>query len=379
MNLLKLLFFLACIPLIFNTCNKKFIPNDPNFSDTASLKKTYVEHFYVGAAINDNQINRTDVPAVNLIKREFNTISPENIMKWMYIHPSPDSFYFDMADKYVALGEENNQYIIGHTLLWHSQIADWMHEVKDSAEMANHLENHIKTIVGHFKGRVHAWDVINEAFNDDGSLRESLFLDVMGEEYIELAFKWAAEADPEAELIYNDYNLWNPKKRVGVVRMVQTLNVLGVKIDGIGMQAHYSLIGPSIEDIEKSIIAYSNNGVKVSFTEFDITTLPNPWDLKGAEVSQNFEGSPFMNPYPEGLPDSVQVKLADRYEAVFKLLVKYQDRINRVTFWGVNDGQSWLNDWPIKNRTNYPLLFDRAFQPKEAYHRVMKLTESQSE
>ena len=237
----------------------------PTFQMQPHSRKTYVEHFYVGAAINDNQINRTDVPAVNLIKREFNTISPENIMKWMYIHPSPDSFYFDMADKYVALGEENNQYIIGHTLLWHSQIADWMHEVKDSAEMANHLENHIKTIVGHFKGRVHAWDVINEAFNDDGSLRESLFLDVMGEEYIELAFKWAAEADPEAELIYNDYNLWIPKKRVGVVRMLQTLNVLGVKIDGIGMQAHYSLIGPSIEDIEKSIIAYSNNGVKVSF------------------------------------------------------------------------------------------------------------------
>ena len=298
-------------------------------------------------------------------------------MKWMYVHPQPDTFFFDMTDKYVGFGEKYNMHIVGHTLLWHSQIAPFMNDIKDSVIMAKQIENQVNTIVGRYKGRVHTWDVVNEALNEDGSPRESIFYKVMGgENYIEHAFKLAAKADPEAQLVYNDYNLWKPLKRAGVVRLVKNLQAKGIKIDGVGMQAHWSLLGPSIEDIENSIIAYSDLGVKVSFTELDVTVLPNPWDLNGAAVEQSyeqFEGDPKMNPYPVKLTDSAQTQLAKRYEDIFKLFIKHKDKIDRVTFWGVNDGNSWLNNWPIKGRTNHPLLFDRQFQQKEAYKTLLNL------
>ena len=367
---LSLISFILCL----NGCKRNSPQKEQSTpEETIALKNTFKNSFYIGAAINDEVINGVDTLALKLIHNEYNTLSPENIMKWMFLQPGPDTFYFDMADKYVALGEKNNMHIVGHTLLWHSQIADFMNEIKDSTVMAGHLENHINTIVGRYKGRIHTWDVVNEALNEDGTLRESLFFEVMGKDYIEYAFKLAAAADPQAELVYNDYNLWKPEKRNGVVQLVKKLQAKGVKIDGVGMQAHWSINDPELEDIENSIIAYNDLGVKVMFTELDITVLPNPWDLEGAEISQNFEGSEFMNPYPNKLPDSVQVKLAKRYEDIFKLFLKHKDKISRVTFWGVNDGGSWLNDWPIKGRTNYPLLFDRHYQPKKAYENVIAL------
>ena len=347
-----------------------------NSEPTTTLQKTYKDNFYIGAAINDGQINGTDTLALNVIKREFNTISPENIMKWMYLQPEKGVFDFEMTDKYVALGEKNNMFILGHTLVWHSQIAEWMNEIKDSTTMVNHIENHINTIVGRYKGRINTWDVVNEALNEDGTLRKSIFLEVIGDSYIDQAFQLAAKADPKAELVYNDYNLWKPEKRAGVVRLIKELQANGTKIDGIGMQAHYSLEGPSIEDIENSIIAYAELGLKVSFTELDVTVLPNPWDLNGAAVEQSYEqyeGDVKMDPYRSEFPQEMQKKLAKRYEELFNLFLKHQDKISRVTFWGVNDGASWLNNWPINGRTNYPLLFDRNFQQKEAYKTVLNL------
>lgn len=362
--------FLLCL----HSCNTK--KENHEIQAISSLKSKFLKDFYIGAAINDSQINETDLLAIQIIEKEFNTITPENIMKWMYLHPGPDTYYFDMADKYVALGEKHNMNLVGHTLVWHSQLGEWMNEVKDSAAVAGHLEDYINTVVGRYKGRIHTWDVVNEALNEDGTMRESIFFNSIGDRYIEYAFKWAAEADPEAELVYNDYNLWKPEKRAGVVRLVKQLQTSGAKIDGVGMQAHWSLIEPSLEDIENSIIAYAELGVKVMFTELDVTALPNPWDLEGAEVSQDYEkyeGDETLNPYPDNLPNSVQEKLAQRYEDIFKLFLKHEDKISRVTFWGVNDGQTWLNNWPIKGRMNHPLLFDREFRPKKAYHRVLDL------
>jgi endo-1,4-beta-xylanase len=372
---LPILFFAILLGL--NSCSTNSSKNkNIEVEKSTSLKDVYKNSFYIGAAINDNHINGTDTLALKIITQEFNSISPENIMKWMYLQPKKDTFYFDMADKYVALGEKNNMFILGHTLVWHSQIADWMNEVKDSAMMVAEIKNHIDTIVGRYKGRINTWDVVNEALNEDGTLRASIFLDVIGPDYINLAFKFAAAADPDAELVYNDYNLWKPEKRAGVVRLVKELQANGTKIDGIGMQAHYSLEGPSIEDIENSIIAFSELGLKVSFTELDITVLPNPWDLNGAAVEQSYEqyeGDIKMDPYRSEFPQEMEQKLAKRYEEIFNLLLKYQDNISRVTFWGVNDGASWLNNWPISGRTNYPLLFDRDFQQKEAYKTLINL------
>lgn len=371
--------FLLLFTIIFglSSCSNSVSKNKKSEAKKAtSLQKTYKDNFYIGAAINDGQINGTDTLAISVLKSDFNTITPENIMKWMYVHPEPDTFYFDMTDKYVALGEKNNMHIVGHTLVWHSQIAPFMNEVKDSAVMVKYIENQVNTIVGRYKGKINTWDVVNEALNEDGTLRESIFLEVIGDSYIDQTFQLAAKADPDAELVYNDYNLWKPKKRAGVVRLVKELQANGTKIDGIGMQAHYSLEGPSIEDIENSIIAYAELGLKVSFTELDVTVLPNPWDLNGAAVEQSYEqyeGDVKMDPYRSELPQEMQQKLANRYEELFNLFLKHQDKISRVTFWGVNDGASWLNNWPINGRTNYPLLFDRDFQQKEAYKTVLNL------
>lgn len=196
----------------------------------------------------------------------------------------------------------------------------------------------------------------------------------MGENYIEEVFRITEKADPDADLIYNDYNLYKPEKRAAVLKMVKNFKSNGTKINGVGVQAHWDLKSPSLEEIEQIILDIHAEGVSVSFTELDISVLPNPWEMVGAEVTQNFskfEGDPKMNPYPNGLPDAVQEKLAKRYQDIFNLFVKHSDKINRVTFWGVMDKHSWLNDWPIKGRTNYPLLFDRDYQPKVAYERLL--------
>lgn len=340
---------------------------------TDSLKNKFKKNFYIGTALSEDQIEEKDPKVTALIAKEFNSITAENIMKSMFVHPEKDRFDFKMTDKFIVFGKKHQMYIHGHTLIWHSQLPPWMTEIKDSVTMATTFDHHITTIVKRYKGKIDSWDVVNEALNEDGSLRKSVFLETYGEEFLTLAFKLAEKADSKADLYYNDYNICNPEKRAGVVTLVKNLKKAGAKIDGIGIQGHWSLTSPSIQTIEETIETYAALGVKVAFTELDINVLPSPWELVGAEVSQKFENSPKMNPYPKSLPDSIQTKLANRYADIFKLFLKHQDKISRVTFWGVNDGQSWLNDWPIKGRTNYPLLFDREFKAKKAYKSVMSL------
>jgi endo-1,4-beta-xylanase len=339
----------------------------------ASLKNAYKNYFFIGAAINSPQIEEKEPNAAVLIPQQFNSITPENIMKCEVIHPSWDGYNFDLSDKYVAYGKKNNMFIVGHTLVWHSQLSAFANNIQSKDSFQQFFTNHINTVAGRYAGKVNSWDVVNEALNEDGTLRNSIFFQMLGEDYIRKAFELAAKADPKAKLYYNDYNIEQPAKRAGTIALIKKLQASGTKIDGVGIQAHWSINGPPLKDVEDAIREFSALGLKVSFTELDLTALPNPWDLVGAEVSQNFEGSPYMNPYPQGLPDSMQMKLAKGYSDLFKLFIKYKSNIERVTFWGVNDGQSWLNGWPIKNRTNYPLFFDRDFKPKLAFHRVMAL------
>ncbi len=342
-------------------------------SKDKSLKDTFSNDFLIGVAINARVIDRTDSLSANLVKKEFNSITAENIMKSMNIHPQRDSFNFEMADKFVSLGEKYDMSIHGHTLIWHSQLSPWFGTIEDSLEFATATEKHVKGLAQYFKGKVDSWDVVNEALNEDGTLRNSIFLKKMGEEYLVSAFKWTSEVDTSADLYYNDYNMTNPDKRQGVIRMVKKIKEQGGKVDGIGMQGHWHLNSPSLKEIEQSILDYSALGVKVAITELDVSVLPNPWDLEGAEISQNFENNKEMNPYTEGLPDSVQVQLANRYKDIFNIFLKHKDKISRVTFWGVNDGASWLNGFPIRGRTNYPLLFDRDLKPKAAYDSIIAL------
>ncbi len=338
---------------------------------TLSLKAAFKNDFYIGTALNNAQIEEKDSQASAFIPQQFNAITPENIMKCEIIHPEWDRYNFDMADKFVAYGKKHNMFIVGHNLLWHSQLSPFVSKIQNKDSLLLFMTNHINTIAGRYAGKVNGWDVVNEALEEDGTLRKSVFFNKLGEDYLVKAFQLSAKAAPNTELYYNDYNIEQPKKRAGAIALIKKIQASGTRIDGVGIQGHWSINGPPLKDIEESILAYSALGIKVMFTELDLTALPNPWDLKGADVNQNFPNSPFMNPYPKGLPDSMQVKLAKHYEDLFKLFVKHQDKISRVTFWGVNDGDSWLNGWPIRGRTNYPLLFDRNFKPKLAFEKVI--------
>lgn len=371
-NLNKPIFIIFICGLICLIGCANILVSEP--SNKLSLGAHFKDLFYLGAAINENTILGLDPKSATIVNSEFNTITPENSLKWMFIQPKPDKFNFKAADKYVEMGLKNNMYIVGHALVWHAQLADFMQNIDNSAETRKHVDNHINRLVSRYKGKINAWDVVNEAFEEDGSLRTSVFYKNMGEDYIEEVFRITEKADPDADLIYNDYNLYKPEKRAAVLKMVKNFKSNGTKINGVGVQAHWDLKSPSLEEIEQIILDIHAEGVSVSFTELDISVLPNPWEMVGAEVTQNFskfEGDPKMNPYPNGLPDAVQEKLAKRYQDIFNLFVKHSDKINRVTFWGVMDKHSWLNDWPIKGRTNYPLLFDRDYQPKLAYESLL--------
>ena len=376
MTKIKKIPIILIIILFFSSCSEK-IYNIDNEKTNYSLSQKFENDFLIGAAINEDQILKKDEKSLLIVQKEYNTITPENSLKWMFIEPNPGNFSFDVADKYVEYGLKNNMHIVGHALVWHSQLADYMNNVKDSTTMYYHIKNHINTLAGRYKGKINTWDVVNEALNEDGSLRQSVFFKTIGEGYIEEAFKLAERADPKADLVYNDYNLCNSEKREGVINLVKNLQSKNIKINGVGIQAHWQLKTPSLEEIEKSIIAFSQLGLKVMFTELDISALPNPWELEGAEINQNFkkfEGDAKMNPYPKALPDFMEEKLAKRYEDIFRLFLKHRDKISRITFWGVTDKHSWLNDWPIKGRTNYPLLFDRNYQSKKAYQSIFDLT-----
>ncbi|MDZ7717997.1 MAG: endo-1,4-beta-xylanase [Balneolaceae bacterium] len=350
-----------------------------NSSKTESLANAYRDHFKIGVALNRFQVNGEIPKATPLIKQHFNSVTPENLLKWERVHPEPGQYNFGPANTFVEFGEENEMFIVGHTLVWHSQIPDWVFEADNGEEidretLLQRMEDHINSVAGKYKGRIDAWDVVNEAVLDEGGMRQSKWFELVGEDYVQKAFQYASEADPDAELYYNDYNLWIPEKRRAAVELIKNLQENDVPIHGIGMQAHLKIDTPSVEMIEESLLAFSDLGLKVMITELDIDLLPRE-DQVDAELPDDGEIPDVFNPYTRNLPDSMQGKLADRYEALFRLFQKHSDKIDRVTFWGLNDSQSWLNNFPISGRTNYPLLFDRDYQPKPAFHAIMDLAD----
>ncbi|QEC51881.1 endo-1,4-beta-xylanase [Anseongella ginsenosidimutans] len=359
--LIALILLVACKPACFSQ----------ERGTSASLKEALEGKFYIGTALNQFQISGRDTASLAVVKKHFNAIVAENCMKSRIIQPREGEFNFLPADRFVAWGEEHGMFINGHTLIWHSQAPNWFFTDRSgnpvSAEvLIRRMKNHIFSVVGRYKGRVHSWDVVNEAILDDGSYRKNKFYEIIGEEYIALAFEFARQADPEAELYYNDYSMANPAKRAAVAALVTKLQRRGIKIDGIGMQGHVGLKYPSLDEFEKSIIAFAELGVKVMITELDITVLPQPRGTGGADISSNFKYRQELDPYAAGLPDSIARASTERYLSFFNLFLKHQDKISRVTLWGVNDGYSWRNNWPVRGRTDYPLLFDRNNRPKAA-------------
>jgi endo-1,4-beta-xylanase len=230
--------------------------------------------------------------------------------------------------------------------------------------------------MGRYKGKVNGWDVVNEALSDEGPLRKTKWLETVGEDFIAKAFEYAHEADPNAELYYNDFSLDKPAKREATVRLVKDLKAKGLRIDGVGIQGHWGMNYPSREDLQAFIDAMAATGVKVMITEMDIDILPSATQYRGADINVRVELRKELNPYVDGLPDDMQQKLADRYTELFSILVKNADKIERVTFWGVYDKTSWLNNYPVRGRTSYPLLFDRDYKSKPVFDAVIKTAQA---
>ncbi len=343
------------------------------------LKDALEGKFYMGAALNSQVILGNDTSSVEILQQHFNSITSENVMKSGPIQPVEGEFAFDLPDKFVDYGLQNGLYIVGHCLVWHSQAPRWFFVDEKGNEVSREvlierMKTHIFAVVGRYKGKVDCWDVVNEAFEDNGSWRKTKFYQIIGEEFMELAFRFAHEADPDAELIYNDYSMHHKGRRDAVVQMVMNLKAKGIRIDGVGMQAHYGMDHPGFDEFEESLLAFSGTGVDVHITELDVSVLPSPDRRVGAEVSASFEYKEKMNPYKNGLPEKESIALNDRYLDFFKLFLKHEDKIKRVTTWGISDIHSWKNNWPIRGRTNYPLLFDRNYQAKPVVEEIINAT-----
>lgn len=332
------------------------------------LKDIVGDKFLIGAAINVNQSSGRDTSSIKILKRHFNSIVAENCMKSEEIHPEEDRFDFSKADEFIDFGLKNNMSIIGHCLIWHSQCPSWFFVDDEgntvSAEvLKERMKTHISTVVGRYKGKVKGWDVVNEAFMNDGSYRKSKFYEILGEEFIPLAFKYAYEADSNAELYYNDFNMSCKDKRESVITMIKNLKSRGLRIDAVGMQSHFGIDYPDYKDFEDSMLAFAETGVKVMITEWDMSALPTT--KRSANIADTVAYKKALNPYPEILPDSVDNLWNERMKQFFNLFEKHSDIVTRVTAWGISDGDSWKNDFPIKGRHDFPLLFDRNYQPKK--------------
>ena len=348
--------------------------------DHRALKEVFKNDFKIGAALNPRHFFEQDIRGAEIVKTHFNTITPENVLKWSLVHPEQGKYDFVAADRFVEFGERHGMFIVGHTLVWHNQtpgsvFEDDKRNPVDRETLLSRLREHIFTVVGRYKGRIHGWDVVNEALNQDGSMRPSPWFKIIGEDYRARDFQFDHEADPDAELYYNDYDLELPAKRKGAVALIRKLKASGVPITAVGLQNHNLLDWPSIRDEDATIQAFANLGLKVHITELDVDVLPRT-TKPGADYAVDIAPTPKLNPYTTSLPDSVQNGLARRYADLFRVYLKHRDVIERVTFWGVTDGDSWLNNWPIKRRTNYPLLFDRMGQPKRALGAVLATANS---
>lgn len=348
------------------------------------LKDVFKDAFLIGAAVNPAITSGADKASQDILLRHFNAITVENVMKAALINPEPGIYNFGPADEYVAFGEKNKLFIVGHTLVWHNQCPGWFFKnaqgnPNTKEEQLERLKSHIQAVAGRYAGRINAWDVVNEVIDNDGSYRATTWVNAVGngDTLVKYAFKFAAQYAPNTELYYNDFNAWRPEKRDGIVRLVKMLQKEGIRIDGVGMQGHWGLNYPKTNYIEEAIDAYAACGIKVMITELDVDVLPltKEGQVTGQGMAdrqfQLEEFKTFLDPYQKSLPENIQALLTKRYEELFSIFYKKREKIARVTLWGIHDGMSWKNDYPIPGRTNYPLLWNRQKQPKPALAAVL--------
>ena len=389
-----------------------------NNGSPTTLKGAYKRDFYVGVAINRTIAMSAAVRADNvnrnmdqvkkdvaLAKEQFDQIAPENDLKWALIQPQegPNGYNFGPADAYVNFGLSNHMYIVGHTLVWHSQTPNWVFAgtnlppgVTNTApsaipntntpargrggrgfgggfgrggltgprasreELLQRMHDHIQTVVGRYKGKIKVWDVVNEAIDDGGTniLRNSPWLQIIGPDFIAKAFEYAHEADPNAILRYNDYSLENPAKRKKLITLIKSLQTQHVPVMAIGSQTHVSVSGPSFEQEDQTLTDLEMLGLPIHITELDVNGAQGGQRGAGADVANNAATT------QGGLVSNADKRLADEYATLFRAFVKHRKSVKVVTFWGINDGVSW-------RAGGRPLLFDANDQPKPAFDAVL--------
>lgn len=345
------------------TCIVLLAAKNYSVTEIKGLKDYYKDYFPIGVAISPQDLMREEA---TLITAQFNSITAENAMKMSSLQPQENRFFWRDADAIVNFAEQNNMKIRGHTLCWHTQAPSWM--FKDSIGedvskevLLERLKTHIHTIVSRYKGKIYAWDVVNEVIADDSSfLRKTKWSDITGEDFIAKAFEYAHEADPEALLFYNDYNTEIPAKREKIYRLLKSILEKGVPIHGVGLQAHWSINSPSREELEKSIQLFSSLGLQIQFTELDISVYAG---RQGGQISRDGQQIAKAEFTPE-----MEKQQMEKYKMVFDVFRKYQENITGVTFWNVSDKRSWLD---MRGRKNYPLLFDVDLKPKKAFWEVV--------
>ncbi|WPU95246.1 endo-1,4-beta-xylanase [Mucilaginibacter sabulilitoris] len=329
------------------------------------LKESYRNYFPIGVAVSARTLK--DPAQSELILRQFNSITPENAMKMGPIHPEENRYFWRDADSIVAFAQKHNLRVRGHNLCWHEQTPKWLFYDKNGKlvtkeVLLRRLRDHIYNVVGRYKGKIYAWDVVNEAVSDDSTrlLRNSLWYQICGEDFILKAFQYAHEVDPQAILFYNDYNTERPEKRERVYRLLKKLVDAKVPVNAVGLQAHWSFDEPTSNELIATVKKFASLGLKVQITELDISVYP--WE-KNHRTLRPGEDTSYS-------PEREQ-KQADQYDMVFKVFRKYKKYITGVTFWNVSDRYTWLDTYPVEGRKNYPLLFDQNLQPKKAYWRVV--------
>lgn len=329
------------------------------------LKSYYSDFFPIGAAIRPSSVTGEEAA---LIIQHFESITAENAMKMEPIHPSENEFNWKDADVIADFAQKNNLKLRGHTLCWHNQAPAWMFKGEEGNAVSKEvllkrLKDHINAVVSRYKGEIYAWDVVNEVIDDDDSknYRESLWYKICGDEYIRKAFEYAHEADPNALLFYNDYNTESPGKRDRIYRMLKELLDQKVPIHGIGLQGHWSIFGPTEEELRQSIEKFSSLGLQIQITELDVSVYKPEQTRRDLRADERDSFTPEM-----------EAKQLEQYKMAFRVFREYKDKITGVTFWNVSDKSSWLDNFPVRGRKNYPLLFDQNLKPKKAYWEVVR-------
>ncbi|RYU95077.1 endo-1,4-beta-xylanase [Emticicia agri] len=329
------------------------------------LKDYYKDYFLIGVAVNPRMME----PGAEstLIVQHFNSMTPENAMKMGPIHPEENRYNWEPADKIVEFAQKNGLKVRGHTLCWHNQTPKWFFTKNEQQvtreELLARMKQHITDVVSRYKGKLYAWDVVNEAVPDKGDeiYRKSKFYEIIGEDYIEKAFEYAHAADPDALLFYNDYNTENASKRDRIYQLVKKLKEKGVSIHGVGLQGHWSVYEPTAQELDESISKFASLGLQVQITELDVSVYVKEHERREKKPTDI-----------TSFPPEIQQKQTEQYKKLFEVFRKHRGQLTGVTFWNLSDKSTWLDSFPFPGRKDYPLLFDTELKPKPAYWEVIK-------